>query len=90
LFNKGGASIVAAEMVEPRLYARLVANIDSSGWSPSGAFNANIPIPIPDGKKREAVVLMNRFLYGLIIIPKRPVLGPIQPEEATDIFIRSA
>jgi ATP-dependent helicase HrpA len=94
LFNKGGAWIVAAEMVETnRLYARLAANIDSSWLESIGRLQCKYSYSNPRWEKnREAVVADEQVsLYGLIIVPKRTVLfGPINPEEAAEIFIQSA
>jgi ATP-dependent helicase HrpA len=94
LFNKGGAWIVSAEIVETsRLYARLAASIDSSWLEPVGRLQCKYSYSNPRWeKKREAVVADEQVsLYGLVIVAGRPVpFGPLQPEEATGIFIQSA
>ncbi len=94
LFNKAGAWVVSAEMVETsRLFARTVANIDSAWLEPLGGSLCRRSYSNPRWeKRREAVVADEQVsLFGLIIIPRRPVLfGPVDPERATEIFIRSA
>jgi ATP-dependent helicase HrpA len=94
LFDKAGKWIVAAEMVETsRLFARTVANIESEWLEALGGdlckrtyFN-----PHWERNRGEVVAAEQVSLFGLIIISQRPVAyGPINPDEASDIFIRSA
>ncbi len=94
LFNKAGAWVVSAEMVETsRLFARTVANIDSAWLEPLGGSLCRRSYSNPRWERRkEAVVADEQVrLFGLIIVSKRPVLfGSVDPDAATDIFIRSA
>jgi len=94
LFNNSGQWIVAAEMVETsRLFARTVANIDADWLEELGKDQCKYAHSEPHWEKnREEVVAYEQVsLYGLIIVPKRPVsFGRISPDEASDIFIRSA
>jgi ATP-dependent helicase HrpA len=94
LFDRGGKWIVAAEMVETsRLFARMVANIDS-GWLEAlggDLCRRTYLEPRWDENRNEVVANEQVSLFGLVIIPQRSVpYGPIDPDEATDIFIRSA
>ena len=94
LFDRAGKWIVAAEMVETsRLFARTVASIDS-GWLEAlgGDLCKRIYLdPCWDENRGEVVAGEQVSLFGLIIIPQRTVsYGPIDPLEATDIFIRAA
>ncbi|MFP3981531.1 MAG: ATP-dependent RNA helicase HrpA, partial [Desulfobacterales bacterium] len=94
LFNRAGAWIVAAEIVETtRRFARTAANIDPAWLEPiAGAQCKYTYTNARWEKKREAVVADEQVsLYGLIIVPGRTVpYGRIDPAEATDIFIRNA
>ena len=94
LFDRAGKWIVAAEMVETsRLFARMVANIDS-GWLEAlggDLCKRTYLDPCWDENRGEVVASEQVSLFGLVIIPQRSVpYGPIDPLEATDIFIRSA
>jgi len=94
LFKSAGNWIVAAEMLETsRLYARTVANIDS-GWLEELAREQcryTYLEPHWERSREEVVAYEQVSLYGLVIISKRPVsYGRINPDEASDIFIRSA
>jgi ATP-dependent helicase HrpA len=94
LFDRAGKWIVAAEMVETsRLFARMVANIDS-GWLEAlgGELCKRIYLdPHWDKERGEVVADEQVSLFGLVIIPQRSVpYGAINPVEATEIFIRSA
>ncbi len=94
LFKTAGNWIVAAEMVETgRLYARTAANIDC-GWLEELAREQcryTYLEPHWERSREEVVAHEQVSLYGLIIISKRPVsYGRINPDEASDIFIRSA
>jgi len=94
VFNKGGAWIVCAEMVETsRLFGRNVGNIDRAWLEPIGASLCRYTYLNPRWeKKREAVMADEQVsLFGLIIEPGRPKrYGPVDPEGATEIFIREA
>lgn len=94
LFNRGGAWIVAAEMVETsRLFARIAANIDPGWLERLGQEQCKYIYRDPHWeRKRKTVVISEQVsLYGLIIVADRKVTyGRINPEDATDIFIRQA
>ena len=94
LFDRAGKWIVAAEMVETsRLFARMVANIDS-GWLEAlggDLCKRNYLDPHWDEKRGQVLANEQVSLFGLVIIPQRSVpYGPINPVEAADIFIRAA
>lgn len=94
LFNKAKTWIVAAEMVETsRLFARTVANIDSRWLEALGKNQCKYTYLKPHWERRrgEVVACEQVSLYGLIIVPERPIsYGRINPGEASEIFIRSA
>jgi ATP-dependent helicase HrpA len=94
VFNKGGDWIVCAEMVATsRLFARCVATISGSWLEPVGGSLCRYTYRNPRWeKKREAVMADEQVsLFGLVIETGRPVrYGPIDPEGATEIFIRQA
>jgi len=94
LFNRAKQWVIAAEMVETsRLFARCVANIDSEWIEDIGRNRLKYTYQNPRwSKKRGAVIASEQVsLYGLIIATDRPVnYGPIDPEKASDIFIREA
>jgi ATP-dependent helicase HrpA len=94
LFDKAGKWIVAAEMVETsRLFARTVANIDSEWLEALGGDLCKHTYLSPHWERNrgEVVAAEQVSLFGLIIISQRPVsYGPINPDEAADIFIGSA
>ncbi len=94
LFKHPGAWIVAAEFVETsRLFARVVASIDVAWLEALGKDQCRRTHKDPHWEKNrgEVVATEQVTLYGLIIVPGRTVsYGPIDPEEATDIFIRQA
>ncbi|UJP04702.1 MAG: ATP-dependent RNA helicase HrpA [Nitrosomonas sp.] len=86
--------MVAAELVETsKLYARCAASIEPL-WLERIAGNlCRKHYFDPHWSKKQAQVTAYEqvSLYGLIIVPKRPVhYGPINPDEARKIFIRSA
>ncbi len=94
LYNRGPAWLVAAEIVETsRLYARTAAGIEP-GWLESlgGDQCRRIYLdPHWERSRGEVVAAEQVSLFGLIIVSNRTVsYGPIQPEEASEIFIRSA
>ena len=94
LFNKSTTWIVAAEMVETsRLFARTVANIESSWLEVLGRDQCKYTYLHPHWERnRDEVVASEQVsLFGLIIEPGRPVsYGRINRDEASEIFIRSA
>lgn len=94
LFGRGGAWIVAEEMVETsRLFARVVANIESDWLEELGGelCRSTYSEPHWERNRGEVVAFEQVSLYGLIIVPKRSVsYGRIDPDEASGIFIRSA
>jgi ATP-dependent helicase HrpA len=94
LFNRAAKWIVAAEVVETsRPFARTVAAIDPEWLEPIGKDLCRFQHFDPrwDRKRGEVIVTEQVSLFGLIIIPGRAVAyGRIDPEAATDIFIRSA
>ncbi len=94
LFKRGGEWIVAAEMIETsRLFARTCANI-SVRWLESigkGLCRYSYLSPRWDQKRGEVIAFEQVSLFGLVIVESRPVsYGKINPEEAAEIFIRSA
>jgi len=94
LFDKAGRWIVAAEMVETsRLFARTVANIESEWLEELAGDLCKRTHLNPHWERNRGEVMADEqvSLFGLIIISQRPVAyGPINPDEATDIFVRSA
>ncbi|MDO8333300.1 MAG: ATP-dependent RNA helicase HrpA [Nitrosomonas sp.] len=95
VLKKGKAKwVVAAELVETsKLYARCAARIEP-GWLEKMAGNLckkHYFDPHWEKKQAQVVAYERVTLYGLTIVPKRPVhYGPINPQEAREIFIRSA
>jgi ATP-dependent helicase HrpA len=94
LFNKGGICIVAAEMVETsRLFARMAANIKIEWLEELGGnlCRSTYSEPHWSRDRGEVVAYEQVSLFGLIIVPRRPVsYGRINSDEASEIFIRSA
>lgn len=94
LFNTAGTWVAAAEMVETsRLFARTVANIDSNWLEPLGGEQLRYTYSDPhwERKRGEVIAKEQVSLYGLIIVQGRPApYGPVDPDLANDIFIRSA
>lgn len=94
LFKKPPKWIVAAELVETaRLYARTVAGIEPEWIERLAGPLVKRSYFDPHWEKRAAQVAAYErvTLYGLTLVPKRRVnYGPINPEEARQIFIRSA
>ncbi len=94
IFNRAGEWIVAAEMVETsRLFARVAANIDP-GWLEElgGALCRSTYLnPRWDSRRGQVVATQQVSLFGLVIVPGRTVsFGRIDPDTATDVFVRSA
>ena len=86
--------VMAAELVETtRLYARDVAVIQPE-WIEQEAphlVRYHYFEPHWEQKRGEVVASERVTLYGLTVLPRRPVsYGRIAPEEAREIFIRSA
>ncbi|MEJ2098196.1 MAG: DUF3418 domain-containing protein, partial [Deltaproteobacteria bacterium] len=94
LFKAPGAWIVAAEFVETsRLFARTVAAIEKEWLEVYGKdlCRSTYSNAFLNKKRGEVTAEEQVSLFGLIIVAKRPVsYGRINPEAATDIFIRSA
>lgn len=94
LFNKAGAWIVAAEIVETsRRFARMTANIDPGWLEPLAGNLCKYAYTNPRWQRsRETVIVDEQVsLYGLIIVSRRPAnFGRIDPAAASEIFIREA
>jgi ATP-dependent helicase HrpA len=94
LFNRGGAWLVATELVQTaRLYARTVAVVEPAWVEELGRHLCRVSYSDPHWEKdRGQVVAFERVtLYGLPVVDRRKVnYGRIQPDEARAIFIRSA
>jgi len=94
LFNRSKTWIVAAELVETsRLFARTCANIDNAWLEKLGGSLCKYTHLHPhwERKRGEVVASEQVSLFGLIIIPGRPVsYGRINPDHAAEIFIQSA
>ena len=94
LFKRAKQWVLAAEMVETsRLFARCVANIDSEWIEDIGRNRLKHTYLNPRWSKKRGEVIASEqvSLYGLILASDRPVnYGPINPKEASDIFIREA
>ena len=94
VFKTSGPWVVAAEMVETsRLFARVVANIDAAWLEAAGGSLCKTAHANPRWEKNRGEVVADEqvSLFGLVIVPRRPVAyGNINPEEASRIFIRSA
>jgi len=92
--KKPGRWIVAGELVETtRLYARTVASVDPRWLEEIGAHLLKRHQENPHWEKSRAqVVAVERgTLYGLPVYTQRRVnYGPLDPELAREIFIRSA
>jgi ATP-dependent helicase HrpA len=94
LFNKAGAWIVAAEIVETtRLFARTVANIDPEWLEALGGDLCRYSYAAPHWEKSRGEVVASEqvTLFGLVIIAGRNVsYGRIDPETSARIFVRNA
>ncbi|MFA5257093.1 MAG: ATP-dependent RNA helicase HrpA [Opitutales bacterium] len=85
------AWIMAAQWMETtRLYARTCAAIESPWILQLGAhlIKRSHEAPTWDERGQRAVCTEKSFLYGLEVNRRRVNLGPIQPGEATEIFVR--
>ena len=94
LFKAKPKWVMAAELVETtKLYARDVAAIQPE-WIEQEAphlVRYHYFEPHWEQKRGEVVASERVTLYGLTVLPRRPVsYGRIAPEEAREIFIRSA
>ncbi|HEZ1815793.1 TPA: DUF3418 domain-containing protein [Neisseria meningitidis] len=94
LFKAKPKWVMAAELVETtRLYARDVAAIQPE-WIEQEAphlVRYHYFEPHWEQKRGEVVAGECVTLYGLTVLPRRPVsYGKVAPEEAREIFIRSA
>lgn len=94
LFKAKPKWVMAAELVETtRLYARDVAEIKPE-WIEEEARHLvrhHYFEPHWEQKRGEVVASERVTLYGLTVLPRRPVAyGKIAPEEAREIFIRGA
>ena len=94
LFKAKPKWVMAAELVETtRLYARDVAAIQPE-WIEQEALHLvryHYFEPHWEQKRGEVIASERVTLYGLTVLPRRPVsYGRIAPEEAREIFIRSA
>ena len=94
LFKTKPKWVMAAELVETtRLYARDVAVIQPE-WIEQEASHLvryHYFEPHWEQKRGEVVASERVTLYGLTVLPRRPVsYGKVAPEEAREIFIRGA
>ncbi|HFC7919761.1 TPA: DUF3418 domain-containing protein [Neisseria meningitidis] len=94
LFKAKPKWVMAAELVETtRLYARDVAAIQPE-WIEQEAphlVRYHYFEPHWEQKRGEVIASERVTLYGLTVLPRRPVsYGRIAPEEAREIFIRGA
>ncbi|MEJ2212502.1 MAG: ATP-dependent RNA helicase HrpA, partial [Gammaproteobacteria bacterium] len=94
LFKQTPKWVMAAELVETsRLYARTVAQIDPR-WIESYAghlVKRHYSEPHWQKKRGQVAAYERVTLYGITIISGRKInYGPINPEEAREIFIRFA
>jgi ATP-dependent RNA helicase HrpA len=86
--------VLAAELVETtRLYARLAARIEPEWVEACAGELAKKHYFDPHWEKERAMVAAYErvTLYGLTLVPRRRVhYGPINPQEARQVFIRGA
>ncbi|MDR0280886.1 MAG: ATP-dependent RNA helicase HrpA [Paucimonas sp.] len=84
--------LMTAELVETtKLYARMVAKIDSDWIEPLAAhlLKKNHFEPHWEKKRGQVVAFEQVTLYGLIVVGRRPVhYGPIDPQTSRELFIR--
>jgi ATP-dependent helicase HrpA len=94
MFGKSSPWIVAAEMVKTsRLFARTVSRIDPKWLEELGETLCRYSYSDAywDKDRGEVVAQERVTLYGLAIVTGRPVsFGRIQPDDAHQIFVRSA
>ena len=93
-YNRGGSWIVSAEMVKTsRLFARINASVKSEWLEEAGADFCRKTWSEPgyDADRGEVTAREQVTLFGLPIVSGRTIsFGRVNPEEATDIFIREA
>ena len=94
LFKAKTKWVMAAELVETtKLYARDVAAIQPEWIEQEAPHLVRYHYFEPHWEQKRGEVVANErvTLYGLTVLPRRPVsYGRIAPEEAREIFIRSA
>ncbi len=93
LFKTPPLWLVAAEMVETsRLFARCAAMISPDWLEPVGGRQCKSTYLDPHWERNQGRVVATEqvTLFGLIIARRPRPYGPAHPEEATEIFIRSA
>ncbi len=93
IFKNPGRWIVAAEMVETsRLFARCVANINPLWLETVGKGQCKYTYLDPHWERNRGQVTATEqvSLFGLIIDRRPRPFGPANPDEASEIFIRSA
>ena len=93
-FSKTPKWIVAAELAETsRLYARVVANIDSQ-WLLKVAkhlLKRTWSEPFWDARAQQVSGYEKVTLFGMTVVARNKInYGPVDPEEARSIFIRHA
>ncbi|PJY94325.1 ATP-dependent RNA helicase HrpA [Pseudomonas donghuensis] len=86
--------LMTAELVETtKLYARMVAKIDSDWIEPLAGhlIKKNHFEPHWEKKRGQVVAFEQVTLYGLIVVGRRPVhYGPVDPVMSRELFIREA
>ncbi|MDD1012861.1 ATP-dependent RNA helicase HrpA [Pseudomonas rubra] len=86
--------LMTAELVETtKLYARMVAKIDSDWIEPLAGhlIKKNHFEPHWEKKRGQVVAFEQITLYGLIVVGRRPVhYGPVDPVMSRELFIREA
>ncbi len=94
LFKTKPKWVMAAELVETtKLYARVTAKIDPEWIEKEAPHLVKYHYFDPHWEKsRGEVVASERVtLYGLTVLPRRPVsFGRVDPEQARELFIRGA
>jgi ATP-dependent helicase HrpA len=94
LFNKGGSWIVAADIIETSRHFARTAAVIKVEWLEKLAGNlcrSTYSEPHWSKDRGEVVAFEQVSLFGLMIVPRRLVsYGRINPDEASEIFIRSA
>ena len=94
LFNKAGTWIMAAEFVKTsQLFARGVANIDPAWLEEIGKDLCTRTYTDPRWEKKRGEVVADEqvSLFGLVIVNGRKIAyGKVNPQEASEIFIRHA
>ena len=92
LSKKAGKWVAAAEITETsRLFARCVARIEPEWLEKVGAHLIKRSWFDPHWEKKamQVVAFERSTLYGIVVNPKKRVnFGPMNPQEAREIFIR--